>query len=187
MDNRNKLYFSRLKLWLSASLTLTVLCLFVLGQNSTAKRSPSTTNDMQSYLMDLSQSQIKLILTQEGLLAMKHPMHHVGVKKFSGKIFYSPQDETKVSITLEAETKSFENIDPDMGDFERKGFQDILHHKVLESDQYPKIIFKSVSVSEVKSNEDHRSFTLSGDLTLHGTTKRIAFPVNAMVDKDVLR
>ena len=137
--------------------------------------------------MDLSQSQIKLILTQEGLLAMKHPMHHVGVKKFSGKIFYSPQDETKVSITLEAETKSFENIDPDMGDFERKGFQDILHHKVLESDQYPKIIFKSVSVSEVKANEDHRSFTLSGDLTLHGTTKRIAFPVNAMVDKDVLR
>ena len=137
--------------------------------------------------MDLSQSQIKLILTQQGLLAMKHPVHHVGVKKFSGKIIYSPKDETKVSITFEAETRSFENIDSEMGDFERKGFQDILHAKVLESDKYPKITFKSLSVSEVKSNGDQRSFTLSGDLTLHGTTKRVTFPVNATIDKDVLR
>ncbi len=188
MHNRSKSYLSSFgRLWLIASLTMTVLFLLAPGQNPPAKRPSSSKNVVQNYSMDLAQSEIKLILTQEGLLARRRPVHNVGVKNFSGKILYPPKDETKVSITLDAETSSFENIDPDMADIERRGFMDVLHNKVLEIDKYPKIMFKSASVSDVKSRGNNRSFTLSGDLTLHGTTKRVAFPVNATIDKSMLR
>ena len=57
-----------------------------------------------------------------------------------------------------------------------------MHNEVIESAKYPKITFKSVSVSDVKQTGNNSySFTLNGDLTLHGVTKRIALTVNVKV------
>ncbi|MGH9803038.1 MAG: YceI family protein, partial [Blastocatellia bacterium] len=74
-----------------------------------------------------------------------------------------------------------------MGDFERKEFHAALRNQVLESDKFPTIKFTSVSVSNVQRDGDKRSFTLNGDLTVHGVTKRMAFPVNATISDKELR
>jgi polyisoprenoid-binding protein YceI len=62
-----------------------------------------------------------------------------------------------------------------------------MHNDVLESAKYQKISFKSASVSNLKQTSDGYSFTLNGDLTLHGVTKRIAVPVSATITPQQLQ
>lgn len=144
------------------------------------------TKAARSYTLDLAQSQLSLTLVQEGMLSKRYPTHLVVVKNFSCNITL-PRDEKLTTVTLEAEAKSFTNADKIMSEFERRGFHDVLQNKVLESERYPAIKFKSVSVSGLKKTGDTRTFTLNGDLVLHGVTKRVAFPVIVTLANDQLR
>jgi polyisoprenoid-binding protein YceI len=74
-----------------------------------------------------------------------------------------------------------------MSDFERKEFHAILNDTVLESDKFPKINFASVSINDVQKSGDARSFTLNGDLTLRGVTRRVSFPVKVTMSGEELR
>ena len=103
----------------------------------------------------------------------------------------APSEAAKIGFQLfnslrqiapsEADPKMLTNVDTTMGDFERKEFHAALRNQVLESDKFPTIKFTSVSVSNVQRDGDKRSFTLNGDLTVHGVTKRVAFPVSATI------
>jgi polyisoprenoid-binding protein YceI len=140
----------------------------------------------RTYTLDLAQSQLSLTLGQEGMIGKRYPTHLVVVKNFSCNITL-PHDEKLTSVALEAEAKSFTNADKLMSEFERRGFHDVLQTKVLESERYPTIKFKSVSVSGLKKNGATRAFTLHGELGLHGVTKRVAFPVTVTLANDQLR
>ncbi len=140
----------------------------------------------KTYSFSAAQSQLTLTLVQEGVLRKLHPTHTVGVKSFSGRI-QLPADETKASAELDAEAKSFANIDKDMSDFERSGFHKVLHDDVLASAQHPTIKFRSVSITNVQKSGDQRSFTLHGDVTLRGVTRRVAFPVKVTIIGNQLR
>jgi polyisoprenoid-binding protein YceI len=74
-----------------------------------------------------------------------------------------------------------------MSDFERSGFHKVLHEDVLASAQHPTIKFRSTSITNVQKSGDQRSFTLHGDLTLRGVTKRVAFPVKVTINGNQLR
>lgn len=140
----------------------------------------------RQYTVDLSQSQLTLTLVQNGLLNKKYPTHQVTVKNFDVAISL-PRDEKQTAVQVTAEAKSFVNTDKTMSEFERRGFQDVLQNKVLESASFPTIQFKSVSVSELKITGATRTFTLNGDLTLHGVTRRASFPVKVTLNADTLR
>lgn len=74
-----------------------------------------------------------------------------------------------------------------MGEFERKEFHAALRNTVLEVETFPLIKFASTSLTDVQKTGDKRSFTLTGDLTLHGVTKRVSFPINATISDTELR
>src|SRR5258706_12473945 len=107
-------------------------------------------------------------------------MHRVLAKSFNGKIELPP-DETKMAVEVTAETKMMTNVDATMSQFERKEFHANLRGPILEADKFPAIKFTSVSVTGLQKNAGMRSFTLNGDLTLHGVTKRVAFPVTVTI------
>lgn len=165
-------------------------CVFVsvpAQRKKTAKAvSKTATNMAKTYSMSAAQSQLMITLTQEGLLRTIHPTHRVEVKSFGGRI-QLPADESKASAELDAEAKSFANIDKDMSDFERSGFHKVLHDEVLASDRFPTIKFRSVSITNVQKSGDNRNFILNGDLTLRGVTKRVAFPVKVTINGNQLR
>lgn len=140
----------------------------------------------QNFAFDASQSQIKVLLNQRGLIARRHPNHTVLAKSFSGKINL-PKDEARLTVTLETQSASLTNVDTTMGDFERKEFHAALRNEVLETEKFPTIQFSSVSVANIQRSGDHRTFTLTGDLTLHGVTQRVVFPVKATITKDQLQ
>ena len=120
-------------------------------------------------------------------MARRYQNHRVEVKNFAGRIEVSQKDETQAAVEIEAESKSLTNVDQNMSEFERKEFHSILNNLVVESDKFPKIRFVSVSVSDAQKSGETRSFTLDGDLTLHGVTKRVSFPVSVTMTKEQLR
>ncbi len=140
----------------------------------------------RTFTFDAEASEINVILTQEGMISRRYPTHRVLAKSFNGKISL-PNDETKMSVEMEAEAKMMTNADELMSDFERKEFHNVLRNEMLESGKFPTIRFVSVSVGNVKKSGDKRSFTLNGDLILRGVTKRMSVPVNATISENELR
>ena len=142
-------------------------------------------NAPRQFTIDAANSEITISLAQEGLFRKRHPSHTVAVRTYTSKITL-PKDEAKAAVELTVEAKSLVNVDKTMGDFERKGFHQVLYNQVLESDKYPQIVFKSVAVSGIQKDGDKRTFTLSGDLSFHGVTKRVSFPVTATFGKEMI-
>lgn len=170
---------------LSCVIGLLLVALPVSAQRRKAKPQ-SQPQPPRVFTFDAADSEVAVILTQEGLISRRYPTHRVLAKSFNGKIEL-PVDETKMIVGLEADPKLLTNVDAAMGEFERKEFHAALRTQVLESDKFPAIKFASVSVSNVQRDGDKRSFTLSGDLTVHGTTQRVSFPVNATISDNELR
>ncbi|MBS1791634.1 MAG: YceI family protein [Acidobacteria bacterium] len=170
---------------LSCVVSLLFVALPVSAQRRKTKPQPQP-KPPRVFTFDASASEIAVILTQEGLISRRYPTHRVLAKSFSGKIEL-PADETKMVVGLEADPKMLTNVDAAMGEFERKEFHAALRTQVLESEKFPTIKFASVSVNNVQRDGDKRSFTLNGDLTVHGVTQRVSFPVNATISDNELR
>lgn len=141
---------------------------------------------LREFTFDAEASQINIILTQEGMIRRRYPTHLVVARSFNGKIAL-PKDEARMAVEMEAEAKMMTNADELMSEFERKEFHNVLRNEMLEADKFPTIRFVSVSVSNVKKSGNKRSFTLNGDLILHGVTKRMTVPVNATISEKELR
>src|SRR5262245_30329336 len=140
----------------------------------------------RTFIIDSSASQIDVHLKQEGLISKRYPEHRIVVKAFNGKIELA-KDETRMSVEVEAEAKTLTNVDETMSEFERKEFHHALRNLVLESEKFPTIKFVSVSISGIQKAGDNRSFTITGDLVMHGVTKRVSFPVNVkMKDEELI-
>jgi polyisoprenoid-binding protein YceI len=162
------------------------VCLLLPAPSVSAQRQRAKPQPPRVFTFDATNSEIAVILTQEGMISRRYPTHKVLAKSFNGKIVL-PKDETKMTVELEADPKQLTNVDAAMGDFERKEFHAVLRNQILEVDKFPSIKFVSVSVNDVQRDGDKRSFTLTGDLTVHGTTKRVSFPVNATLGEKELR
>lgn len=167
-------------------LLLALASLLLAASPVSAQRQKAKPLPPREFSFDATNSEIAVTLTQEGMISRRYPTHRVLAKSFSGKVVL-PKDETKMAVELEADPKQFTNVDAAMGDFERKEFHAVLRNQILEVDKFPAIKFVSVSVSNVQSDGDKRSFTLTGDLTVHGTTKRVNFPVTATLSEKELR
>lgn len=180
---------------LSLKILLIVVALFWsetgsgLVQRTKSSRPAKTTasNSIKKYVLIPTQSRITILLTQEGLIRKIHPEHHVAVRNFQGRIQMPLKDESKASVELEADAKSCVNVDTDMKDFERSGFQKVLHEEVLASDRFPAIKFRSVSITNIQKSGSDRSFILNGELTLRNVTKRVSFPVKITIQGNQLR
>lgn len=171
-------------------LLMATCCLLLMASPVSAQRAKQRNKPKPQpprvFTFDAAASEIAITLTQEGMISRRYPTHRVLAKSFNGKIEL-PQDETKMTAEMEAEARMMTNVDAAMGEFERKEFHAALRNQVLEVDKFPTIKFASVSVTNVQRDGEKRSFTLNGDLTLHGVTKRVAFPVNATINDKELR
>jgi polyisoprenoid-binding protein YceI len=133
------------------------------------------------YNIDLSQSTIDITIFQEGFLSRVRPSHAIQVKSFSGWIRYTRGKEAQSSAELIAEAKSLFNAEKGISETERNEFENALRNVVLEAPKYPEIIFRSVAITDLKSTANGHTFTLNGDLTMHGVKRRIAVPVTVSV------
>ncbi len=150
--------------------------------------SAAQTQSKRTYQIVASESSLWVFAGKAGLLSALAHDHEIGVKSFSGTVVVPESGAGGGSLLLDIETKSFVVLDKKVSEDDRTKIFNAMHSEVLESEKYQRILFTSVSVTDVKQKSDgNYSFNINGDLTLHGTTKRISVPVTATITPNELR
>ena len=140
----------------------------------------------RTYTIVTSESSFWVFVEKTGLLSGLAHDHEIGVKSFAGRVVVPEAGAGGGSLELDVNAQSLMVLDKKPSEDKKKIYTS-MHSEVLESAKYQKITFKSVSVSDLKQTGNGYNFTLNGDLTLHGVTKRIAVPVSATITPQQLR
>lgn len=149
---------------------------------------PVKAQKARTYTIVAGESSFWVFVPKTGLLSGLAHDHEIGVKSFTGKIVVPESGASGGSLELDIDAKSLAVLDKKPSEDDKKKIYNSMHNEVLESAKYQKISFKSVSVADVKqAGADTYSFTLNGDLTLHGVTKRIAVALTAKITPQQLR
>ena len=88
---------------------------------------------------------------------------------FAGTITYDPAKPENSSVDVTVQATSIDTDTPRRDD-------DLRSDNFFDVAKYPTLTFKSVSVQRKSPTE----LTLTGDLTMHGVTKRITVPVDVL-------
>lgn len=142
----------------------------------------------RTYTISPSESSLWVLVGKSGIFSALGHDHEIGVKSFTGRVHVSDGGASSSSLELDVDAKSLTVLDKKVSEEDRTEIFNAMHQEVLESAKYQKITFKSVSFDNMKQTGDNNySFTLNGDLTLHGVTKRVAIPVTATMTPEQLR
>ena len=167
-----------------SSLTLTILPALLLVcacANPASDKPRAVTNDAapvaasspvaqgEKYLITSENSKIEFVGSKVT------GSHNGSFKKFSGEIVFNGKPETsQVSITID--TNSIETDTPDLTKhLKTPDFFDVA--------KYPEAKFVSL---EIKPAGEAGTYTVTGNLTLHGVTKSISFPARIAVAPDAI-
>jgi polyisoprenoid-binding protein YceI len=141
-----------------------------------------------AYTLDASRSKFMAHASRSGLLWFKGKSHHLAASDFSGTVQLTPQSITPASLRLVVKAASLHETGADFTDQEKQIIDKELKDIVLHPDQYPDIVFQSTNVTAkpAKTGGGY-DVRLTGDLTLHGTTRRIEIPATVTLNGDEMR
>ena len=141
-----------------------------------------------TYTLDASRSKFMAHANRSGLLWFKGKSHHLAASDFSGRVELTPQTITPASLRLVVKAASLHETGADFTDQQKQIINKELHDIVLLPDQYPDIIFQSTNVtSRPGASGGGYDVKLTGDLTLHGVTRRIEIPATVTLNGDEMR
>ena len=90
-------------------------------------------------------------------------------KDFAGSVVYDPAAPEKSSVDMTVQAASIDTDTPRRDD-------DLRSENFFDVAKYPTLTFKSTSVQKKSPTE----LAVTGDLTMHGVTKRITIPVEVL-------
>ncbi len=135
---------------------------------------PADSSETRIYRMDAGAGSFTIHVHSGGLFSPFAHDHTVAIREFSGEIRLTPGSITPAVINVRIPADSITVVDEkhrgDIPDVQKN-----MDEKVLEVDKYPQIIFNSAVISAVKNQAGEYLLNVSGQLTLHGVTKRIEF------------
>ena len=140
-----------------------------------------------TYILDASQSKFMAHANRSGLLWFKGHSHHLAASDFSGQVEITPDTITPASLRLVVKASSLHETGADFTEPQKQIINKELREIVFHPDQYPDITFQSTSVTSKSSAAGRYDVKISGDLTLHGVTKRITIPAVVTVSGNDLR
>jgi Uncharacterized conserved protein len=130
----------------------------VISVCSLAQANPLDGQPGGEYQLDLTHASILWKVSHFGL------SDYVGrFNKFDATVDLNSDDFSKSNVNVEIDTAS---LDTDYPDPEQEDFNQTLIGDWFKGEEFPKISFKSTSVSELDGND----FTISGELTMLGKT-----------------
>jgi polyisoprenoid-binding protein YceI len=129
----------------------------------------------QAVDVDSGLSRITVKVEKTGLFSAFAHNHTVQAPVASGRL-----DADKRTATLIFNTKEMKVVDEGVKDSERADIdQTMKSEKVLDVQRFPEIRFVSTSITPQYGGR----FQVRGDLTLHGTTRSVEFPLTFSNDR----
>ncbi len=130
-----------------------------------------------TYNIVAAESSLTVFVAKDGALARMAHDHNIGVKSFSGRVTVPASGANAGILELDADARSLVILDQ-ISAKDKAEITNNMNNSVLESAKFPKITFRSTSLTNFTQNGNNANFTVNGNLTLHGATKRIAIPVS---------
>ncbi len=136
------------------------------------------------YTVDPARSELVVQLFKTGIGGPLAHDHVVRATQYTGQIQADLADPTKSVITVEVQTAALQADEPTLRQkygltkpLSEKDRQDVQAHmqgsEQLDVARYPTIRFRSTQITQQAEGQ----YTVTGNLTLHGVTQAVTFPV----------
>jgi polyisoprenoid-binding protein YceI len=123
-----------------------------------------------SVPVDVDHSTLTIRVLKKGLFGGFAHDHQIAAPLSSGAV-----DTAALSVEVHFEAQKLKVMDPDASAGDRSKVQDtMLSDKVLDAARFPEIVFVSRTVRPAGDD----TYTVQGDLTLHGVTHPLALQVS---------
>ncbi|HEX2640219.1 MAG TPA: YceI family protein [Pyrinomonadaceae bacterium] len=150
-----------------------------------AKLSPERSSALVRYRIDSAQSKFMVVAPRGGLAWFKGHSHYIAVRDFEGDAELTLDAVTPASLQMTVHAASLEETGADFTPEQKATIKKELNEIVLETAKYPDITFKSTDVKGAVKNGAF-DVEITGDLTLHGVTRRIEIPSTVTVTGDTI-
>lgn len=139
------------------------------------------------YLLDARRSRFTVQAFATGLLSRFGHNPVLAIRDFSGQVEIPPGDIEAASLRLIVNAASLVVID-DVKESDRREIEQTAREASLEADRYPEIYFESTQVSASRVAEGRYRARISGNLSLHGVTRRgVWIPARVTIGDEELR
>ena len=141
---------------------------------------------MATYTLIPAQSRFTVQVFAGGLLSVLAHNPVFAVRDFSGTIEFDPAatDTAKISLSVAGESLELvENFRP----ADRAEIETIARRDVLETAAYPRIEYRSAQVAADRVTENWFRLRITGELALHGITRKHALEVQCRLSADRAR
>ncbi|UCD56475.1 MAG: YceI family protein [Candidatus Hydrogenedentota bacterium] len=154
-----------------------------------ALRPVSGQADATDYIVDPARSELVVRLFKAGFAAAFAHNHVIRATRYSGKASFDPGNLSTASVRIEVQADSLMADEPEIREKYgltkqlRVGDREKIQSTMLSAEQmhvnrYPTMEFRSTSIEK----RSQKQYIVTGDLTIHGVTRSVTFPV--MVEQD---
>jgi polyisoprenoid-binding protein YceI len=138
------------------------------------------------YRLGSAESKFIAHALRGGLLWFKGHEHLVAARDFSGEVQFDPTSIAQASLRLTVKAESMVETSDVFTEPQKQIINKELREIVLEPTKYPDIVFQSTGVNG-KLKDNKYDLRITGDLTLHGVTRRIVIPAEVTLNGNDLR
>jgi polyisoprenoid-binding protein YceI len=179
-----------------AKILLSILCgalsvgiLLMPGRafEANARQTAPRANPTHRFRLDASQSKFIAHALRGGLLWFKGHEHLVAAREFSGEARLTENNLAASSLELIVKTDSMGETSDAFTGPQKQIINKELREIVLKPAKYPEIVFRSSQVSGKPLGNNQYDLKITGDLTLHGATRRIVIPAKITLNGNDLR
>jgi polyisoprenoid-binding protein YceI len=138
------------------------------------------------YQIDPATSRFTVRVTSVGMLSALGHNPTIAVRDFSGEAGFVPGTLAQAFIRVTARPNSFELTD-DISQKDKFEIEGRIQQEVLETSRFSEIVFESSAIAPTQMGENQFAVNISGNLTLHGNSRRQTIICQVSVTEDSLR
>ena len=139
------------------------------------------------FALDATRSSLTVRTGRGGLFSFAGHEHVIAASQIQGEILADAASlqASSVSLTIDAASLRVQGEGEPTEDVPKVQAR-MTSPELLDVARFPDIVFRSQAVSGKAAGESHFDLLVSGDLSLHGVTRRLTFQVHVEVSGDTL-
>lgn len=159
---------------------------FDMSSSNASEPAGATHLSVVRYAPDPTVSRFTVRAFSSGLLSVFGHNPTIAIRDFDGEIQFVPDSLDDASLHLRIRADSL-SVQDQISEKDRREMERLMRGEVLETSNFPEIIYDCSEVSVNAAGEGQYSVVLNGYLTLHGTTQREPVTSRVVFNAGVLR
>jgi polyisoprenoid-binding protein YceI len=143
-------------------------------------------SEIATYVIESRISRFQVQAFASGLFSALGHNPIFAVRGLVGDMSFREDTLSEASLVMRVDAGSLHLMD-DISERDRREIEGTMHRDVLESNQFPEILFVSSEVVVEDRSQNPYTMTLHGNLTLHGQTRSLSILTRVSVNGGLLR